>query len=209
MDEYIVYKYIEFLMISLYLIFVFLSVQIFFIWIDVDKSELRSKISENGSILKNSVITVFFVGVFLIIHEFVEGTKQSYLFFEIFELSGFLCVLCFIHKWHLTLKGCSHKKKTPDEFLFDACMGNIIRVDPSDPGLWIHKMINLRLFSIICIIGLMLALSVPVSTIYFAIIIGLVFIPPTLALASTLLGGLLLSKELSARLPNAQIPLLR
>ncbi len=209
MDEYSVYKYIEFLMISLYLIFVFLSVQIFFIWIDIDKSELRSKISENESIIRNSVITVFFIGAFLIIHEFVEGTKKSYLFFEIFELLGFLCVLFFIHKWHLTLKACAPKKKTPGDFLLDACMGHIIKVEHSAPGSGIYKMINLRLFFIISIISLLLALSVPVSTIYFAIIIGLVFIPPVLALMSTLVGGFLLSKELSARLRNAHIPLLR
>jgi hypothetical protein len=38
-----------------------------------------------------------------------------------------------------------------------------------------------------------------VSTIYFAVIFCLLFVPPVIAIASTLLGGFLISKELNNR----------
>ncbi len=196
MDEYTVYKYVEFLMISLYLIFIFLSVQICFVWVDVDKHELNSKISANDSILKNSIITIFFIGAFLIIHEFVEGTKQSYLLFELFELFGFICVVYFVYNWHMTLKSCAHKKKPACDFIQDACLNGTLYVEPSTPFLGVHKKINLKLLFVSGIIGVILIFFIPVSTIYFAAIIGVLFVPPILALASTLLGGFLISKEL-------------
>lgn len=199
MDEYAAYNYIELLMISLYLVFVFLSVQIYFIWIDVDKKELRSKISDDESILKNSIIIVFFIGVFFIIHEFVEGTNPSYLLFELFELSGFICVLLFIYNWYLTLKTCAHKKKPASDFLIDACMNGMIKVEahPSFPG--INRMMISRLLSVFCIASVILALVVPVSANYFLIILGLLFVPPALALVSTLFGGFLISREIGHR----------
>jgi len=197
MDEYTVYKYLEFLMISLYLIFIFLSVQICFVWVDVDKRELNSKIFANDSILKNSIITVFLIGAFLIIHEFVEGTEQSYLLFELFELLGFICVVYFVHNWYMTLRSCAHKKKPACDFIQDACINGT--VEPSTPFLGFSKKINFRLLVLPVIIGLILSIFIPVSTIYFAVIIGLLFVPPILALASTLLGGFLISKELNHR----------
>lgn len=196
MDEYTVYSYVEFLMISLYLMFIFLSVQICFVWFDVDKRELNSKISANNSILKNSIITVFFIGAFLIIHEFVEGTKQVYLFFELFELFGFICVVFFIYKWHITLKSCAHKKKTACDFIQDACLNGLVNVQPSAPFLVFHKKTVFRLLLVSGFTGVILIFFIPVSTIYFAAIIGLLFVPPIMAFVSTLLGGFLISKEL-------------
>jgi len=199
MYEYAVYKYIEILMISLYLMFVFLSVQLFFMWIDVDKNELRSKISANGSILKNSIITVFFIGTFLIIHKFIEGTKLSYLFFELFDLIGFISVVYFVYNWHLTLKECSHKKKSASDFILDACLSGKVKIKPNVPFLGESKRITLRPLIVLGILTVILALFLPISTIYFAIIIGLLFVPPALALASTMLGGFLITKELHLR----------
>lgn len=196
MDEYTVYSYVEFLMISLYLIFIFLSVQICFIWVDVDKRELNSKISANESILKNSIITVFFIGTFLIIHEFVEGTKQSYLLFELLELLGFIFVVYFVYNWHITLKSCAHKKKPAFDFIQDACLSGTVEVEQSTPFLVYRKKIFFRLLIVSCITGIILIFFIPVSTIYFAAIIGLLFVPPIMALVSTLLGGFLISKEL-------------
>lgn len=145
MDGFTVYKYVEFLMISLYLLFIFLSVQICFIWVDVDKRELNSKISSNDSILKNSIITVFFIGAFLIIQKFVEGTGQPNLFFKLFELSGVICVVFFIYSWHMTLKSCAHKKKPACDFIQDACLSGIVDVEPSTPFLGFRKKINFKL----------------------------------------------------------------
>jgi len=196
MDEYIIYNYVEFLMISLYLIFIFLSVQICFVWVDVDKRELNSKISANDSILRNSIITVFFIGAFLIIHEFVEGTKQVYLLFELFELLGFICVVFFIYNWHITLKSCAHKKKPACDFIREACLNGLVNVEPSTPFLVFHKKTFFRLLFVSGITGAILIFFIPVSTIYFAAIIGLLFVPPIMALVSTLLGGFLISKEL-------------
>lgn len=199
MDEYTVYKYIEFIMVSLYLTFVFLSIQIFFIWMDVDKTELRSKISANESILKNSIITVFFIGTLLIINEFIERTKQPYLIIELFDLMSFVFVVFFVYNWHLTLKACSHKKKTASDFILDACLSGRVKIEPYIPFLGENKRITLKLLIALGLLSVILALFIPVSTIYFAIIIGLLFVPPILALASTMLGGFLISKELYLR----------
>jgi len=197
MDGYTVYKYIEFLMVSLYLILVFLSIQIFFMWIDVDKSELRSKISANESILKNSIITIFFIGTLLIINEFIEGTKQPYLIIELFDLMSFVFVVYFVYNWHLTLKACSHKKKPASDFILDACLSGRVKIH--SPFLGESKRTTLKLLIVMGILSVIFALFIPVSTIYFAIIIGLLFVPPILALASTMLGGFLISKELYLR----------
>ena len=199
MDEYTVYKYIEFLMVSLYLILVFLSIQIFFMWIDVDISQLRSKISANEPILKNSIITVFFIGTLLIINEFIEGTKQPYLITELFDLMSFICVVYFVYNWHLTLKACSHKKKPASDFILDACLSGKVKIQPYNPFLGENKRTNLKLLIVFGVISVILALFLPVSTIYFAMIVGLLFVPPILALASTMLGGFLISKELYLR----------
>jgi len=197
MDGYTVYKYIEFLMVSLYLILVFLSIQIFFMWIDVDISQLRSKISANEPILKNSIITVFFIGTLLIINEFIEGTKQPYLIIELFDLMSFVFVVYFVYNWHLTLKACSHKKKPASDFILDACLSGRVKIH--SPFLGESKRTTLKLLIALGILSVLLALFLPVSTIYFAIIIGLLFVPPILALTSTMLGGFLISKELYLR----------
>jgi len=199
MDEYTVYKYIEFLMVSLYLILVFLSIQIFFMWIDVDISQLRSKISANEPILKNSIITVFFIGTLLIINEFIEGTKQPYLIIELFDLMSFVFVVYFVYNWHLTLKSCSYKKKPASDFILDACLSGRVKIEPYYPFFGENKRTTLKFLIVMGILSVILALFLPVSTIYFAIIIGLLFVPPILALASTLLGGFLISKELHLR----------
>lgn len=199
MDEYTVYKHIEFLMVSLYLILVFLSIQIFFMWIDVDISQLRSKMSSNEPILKNSIITVFFIGTLLIINEFIEGTKQPYLIIELFDLMSFVFVVYFVYNWHLTLKSCSHKKKPASDFILDACLSGRVKIEPYYPFFGENKRTTLKFLIVIGILSVILALFLPVSTIYFAIIIGLLFVPPILALASTLLGGFLISKELYLR----------
>ncbi len=97
MDGSTLYRFIEFTIFVLYLSIIFLSTQMWFIWIDVDKKKLKSRIVVNDSFLKNNIVIVFFIGVFFMIHEFLEGTglHNSYLYFEFFEMIGFFlhCII--------------------------------------------------------------------------------------------------------------------
>jgi len=43
MNEYTTYKYMEFFIISTYLIFIYLLIQIWFLWKDIEKNDLFSK----------------------------------------------------------------------------------------------------------------------------------------------------------------------
>ncbi len=149
--------------------------------------------------MKNSIITVFFIGAFLIIQKFVEGTGQPNLFFKLFELSGVICVVFFIYNWHMTLKSCAHKKKPACDFIQDACLNGIVDVEPSTPFLGFRKKINFKLLFLLVIIGVIISFFIRVSTIYFVAIIGLLFVPQILVLASTLLGDFFISKELNHR----------
>src|SRR5574337_952169 len=119
MEGYIIYKYIEFIIFLIYLIMVFLSTQMRFIWMGVDKSKLQSKIFADASFLKLNIIIVLLVGIFFTMHEFIEETdiRNSYLYFEFFELLGFICVVSFLYKWHSVLRTCAHKKPVQDILL--------------------------------------------------------------------------------------------
>ena len=99
----------------------------------------------------------------------------------------------------MTLKSCAHKKKPACDFIQDACLSGIVDVEPSTPFLGFRKKINFKLLFLPVIIGVIISFFIPVSTIYFVAIIGLLFVPPILVLASTLLGGFLISKELNQR----------
>lgn len=200
MDESTLYRFIEFMIFVLYLSIVFLSTQMWFIWIDVDKEKLKSRIFVNDSFLKNNIVIVFSIGVFFIIHEFVEGTglQKSYLYFEFFELIGFICIALFLYKWHSTLKTCANKKPV-EEYLPDARISHKVKAGWAYPVCSMNRITKPVLLLAFGFISSMLVFFVPVPTIFFALIIGLLFIPPTLALALTLIGTAVLSKELSLR----------
>ncbi len=204
MDESTLYRFIEFIIFVLYLSIIFLSTQMWFIWIDVDKNRLKSKIFVNDSFLKNNIVIVFSIGVFFMIHEFVEGTglRSSYLYFEFFELIGFICIALFLYKWHSTLKTCANKKPI-EEYLSGTHISHKVKAEWAYPICSMNRITKPVLLLVLLLafgfISSMLVFFVPVSTIFFALIIGLLFVPPTLALVLTLTGTFVLSKELSLR----------
>lgn len=117
MNEYNIYKYIEFIIFSLYLIFIFLSIQIWFLWKDIDKKELEIKTFINESFFKKNCIYVFAFSIFFMIHEFLEGTTlpNATIYFEFFEMLGFISIVLFAYDWYTVLKTSAHKKSLPQE----------------------------------------------------------------------------------------------
>ncbi len=174
-----------------------------FIWIDVDKKKLKSRIFVNDSFLKNNIVIVFSIGVFFIMHEFVEGTglQKSYLYFEFFELIGFICITLFLYEWHSTLKTCANKKPI-EEYLPDARISRKVKAGWAYPIYNMKRITKPVLLLAFGFISSMLVSFVPISTIFFALIIGLLFVPPALALVLTLTGTFVLSKELSRDKPD-------
>lgn len=171
-----------------------------FIWVDVDKNKLKSKLLIDQSFFKNNIILVFSISIFFMIHEFVEETNfsNSYLYFEFFELLGFICIAVFMFSWYSTLKHCAERKSVHESLLevFSDRKGNGEYPHPfSRMSLREKYMIML----VVCSAGLIAARSVPVSTLYFAFLIGLLFVPPILFLASMLIGASIISKNMNIR----------
>lgn len=117
MNGYDVYKVIEFIIFSLYLVFVYLSIQIWFLWRDVDKDELKEKTFVNESFFKKNCIYVLLFSIFFIIHEIVEGSSlpNSMIYFEFFEMLAFGCIVLFAYDWYAVLKTSANKKSLPLE----------------------------------------------------------------------------------------------
>jgi len=192
----VIYKYMEFIIISLYLIIIFLSTQLWLIWKDLDKNKLRSKLLSDVSIFRYDILIVFSIGVVLMLNELVKWTnlQNSYLYIEFFELLGFICVSLFVYRWHSALKTCVHKKP-PYENLLEACIIHKVKVEPDPLFCRMTVTSKLILAGVFVFTGSVLALYVPISTIFFALVIGLLFIPPALALASTIIGAGIISRE--------------
>jgi hypothetical protein len=110
MYEYSFYKYIEFVIFSLYLIFIFLSIQMWFLWKDVDKDQLVPKTFVNDLFFKKNSFYVFSFGTILMIHQFFEDK-----YFKIFEMLALVSVILFAFSWYSTLKPYAHKKALPQE----------------------------------------------------------------------------------------------
>ncbi len=117
MDEYTVYKYLELLIIPLYLILIFLFVQIWFLWKNVDKNELILRSFVNEHFFKKNCLYVFFFSIFFMIHEILEGTNlpEKAVIFEFFEMLSLVFLVLFAHGWHNVLRTCVYKKDLPVE----------------------------------------------------------------------------------------------
>lgn len=117
MDIFDIYKLMEFLIFSSYLIFIFLSIQIWLMWKDIDKNKLELKTFINESFFKKNCIYVFAFSIFFMIHEILEGagTPNSILYFEVFEMLGFICIVLFAYDWYNVLKTCASRKSLPLE----------------------------------------------------------------------------------------------
>lgn len=193
MDEHSIYKCLEFVVFYLYLLIVFLSSQMYFIWMDVDKNKLKSKFKE--SFLKNNIIIVFFVSTFFIFHELIEGInlRRSYLYFELFELLGFICLLLYIYNWYSTLKTCTCRKPV-EERLLEICNNNKIKAGADYSFCNMDTIKKPVFFLVFGSVFVLPALFVPVSTIYFNLVLGLLFIPPILVMASIFIESPIISK---------------
>lgn len=114
MNGYDIYRYIEFIIFSSYLVFIFLSIQIWFLWKDIDKTELKSKIFSE-SFIKKSYAYVFISVMFFVIHEFLEGTimPNATVYLEFFEMLALISLVLFAYEYYRILKKCAHKKSMP------------------------------------------------------------------------------------------------
>lgn len=198
MEGYTIYKYEEFIIFGIYLIIIFLSAQMRFIWLDVDKNKLQSKIFADASFLKTNIIIVLLVGIFFIMHEFIEeiDIRNSYLYFEFFELLGFICVVVFLYRWHSTLKTCAHKKPVQD-ILLEARTSRKAQVGYGIFG-WVSR-INKMVLLLIPGFTLVLTIIVPIPILFFTLVIGTLFIPPLLVFVSMLIGASSISKGTGPR----------
>ena len=118
MNDFTLYKYVEFFMFSLYLIFLFLLAQIWFLWKDVKKNEMISKSIVNESFFKRNCIYIFLFSTFFMAHEFFEGLNipGTMVFFEFLDMLGMMTLVLFAYNWHIILKSGVPKKSITKEF---------------------------------------------------------------------------------------------
>jgi len=114
MNEYTVYKYMEFFIFSIYLIFIYLLVQIWFLWKDIEKNDFFLKSLAKESFFRKNCVYVFLFSSFFIIHEFFEGLNipNSILFFEFLDVISIFILFLFAYNWYIVLKPFA-KKKNP------------------------------------------------------------------------------------------------
>ena len=112
MDEYTLYKYMEFFIISIYLIFIYLLVQIWFLWKDIEKNDLFLKTLVKESFFRKNCLYVFLFSSFFTIHEFFEGLDipNKMVFFEFLEIIAIIILVLFAYNWYITLKPFAKKK---------------------------------------------------------------------------------------------------
>jgi hypothetical protein len=112
MNEYTVYKYMEFFIFSIYLIFIYLLVQIWFLWKDIEKNDLFLRSLVKESFFRKNCVYVFLFSSFFIIHEFFEGLEipNSMIFFEFLEMMAIVTLLLFAYNWYTALKPFANKK---------------------------------------------------------------------------------------------------
>lgn len=117
MNEYTIYKYMEFFIFSIYLIFIYLLVQIWFLWKDIEKTDLFLKSLAKESFFRKNCVYLFLFSSFFIMHEFFEGLNfgglkipNSILFFEFFEMIAIVTLFLFAYNWYIVLKPFAKKK---------------------------------------------------------------------------------------------------
>jgi hypothetical protein len=117
MNEYTVYKYMEFIIFSIYLIFIYLLVQIWFLWKDIEKTDLFLRSLAKESFFRKNCLYIFLFSSFFIIHEFFEGLNfegikipNSMVFFEFLEMMAIVTLLLFAYNWYIALKPFAKKK---------------------------------------------------------------------------------------------------
>ncbi|KPQ43901.1 MAG: hypothetical protein MPEBLZ_01548 [Candidatus Methanoperedens nitroreducens] len=119
MNDFTLYKYVEFLMFSSYLIFIFLLAQIWFLWKDVEKNEFVLKSLVKESFFKKNCIYIFLFSTFFMAHEFFEGLNipGTMVFFELLDTIAMMTLVLFAYTWYIALKSCVPKKSITKEFV--------------------------------------------------------------------------------------------
>ncbi len=118
-DEDIIYKFMEFIIFSSYLIFIFLSVQIWYLWKDIDKKELKLHTFINEDFYIKNCVYVFFFTLLFMIHEFYDEITMHnlILYFKFFDMLAFVSVSLFAYHWYNALKTCPNRKSLPRELI--------------------------------------------------------------------------------------------
>ncbi len=111
-NEYTIYKLIEFSLFALYLILIFLFVHIWFSWKDIDKKDLMLKSIVDESFFKKNCIYIFLFTFLPLVHEILEGTSipNINVLLEFFELLALIALVLFVYNWYNVLKTCATKK---------------------------------------------------------------------------------------------------
>ncbi len=119
MNEYNIYKYIEFIIFISYLVFIFLSIQIWLLWKDIDKTDLNIRSFVTDFFFKRNFVYVFSFSIFFMIHEFLEAfaLPNAMLYFEFFEMLALFSLLLFAYDWYSVLKTCANKRSLPQELI--------------------------------------------------------------------------------------------
>ncbi len=121
MNDFILYKYLEFFLFSLYLIFIFLLAQIWFLWKDIEKKEANFRSIITESFFKKNCIYIFLFSTFFMAHEFLEGLNipEAKVFCEFLDVLGILALVLFAYNWYIKLRGCLPKKSFAKDFAFE------------------------------------------------------------------------------------------
>ena len=114
-DDSILYRIIEGVIIIFTLFAVFLAIKIILAWKSINKKETSSdEIISNKKSFYRSSMFIFIAGFFMIFHEFLEGLEENapdyttYKFFEFMALSG---LILFMLEWYKILKKLQKKQK--------------------------------------------------------------------------------------------------
>ncbi|MFZ3058330.1 MAG: hypothetical protein WA102_01210 [Candidatus Methanoperedens sp.] len=111
-NDYTLYKIIEGAIATLTLVMIYLGIQIALTWKSLKKEANAGEIIAQQKSFFRSSIFIFIAGLFMLIHEFLEGLEKDapdYTTYEMFELIALLGLVLFFYEWHVILK--KRKKK--------------------------------------------------------------------------------------------------
>lgn len=119
-EGYDVYSIIESVIFLLYLVFIFLSIQTWLLWRDIDKNKLKEKTFLDDSFFNKSIFYIFSLGMFFMLHEFIEGTDlpNAAIYFEFFEMLALSSLVSFAYVWYAVLRTCADKTSLLQELTY-------------------------------------------------------------------------------------------
>ena len=121
-DEDTIYKYIQSLIFSLYLVFIFLSIQIWFLWNDINKNELKVKSFFNDSFFRKICIYVYSFSVFFIAQGFSDGAALPRAYLKALEILTLTSLVLFTYEWYSHLETYASRKALPQELINIHCL---------------------------------------------------------------------------------------